>query len=265
MKKLISILLAISIILLFGINTFAIGKGAPDKKDGNGISWFIKRNGNKRPDITNEQKEIEKYNAYYIDKKVNDDSADKVLYITFDTGYENGNTEKILNILRDKEVPAAFFILDHVVLKNTDLVKRMANEGHLVCNHTKNHKNISSFSLEQIKSDLGCLEKIYNEKTGLTMSKYFRFPEGKYSIEALKCVSELGYKTVFWSFAYDDWDNSRQPDIEKAKEKVLSNTHNGAVILLHSTSGTNAAILGELIDKWRDMGYRFGTLDQLVE
>ena len=97
------------------------------------------------------------------------------------------------------------------------------------------------------------------------MSKYFRFPEGKYSEEALSAVCNLGYKTVFWSFAYDDWDNGRQPELTKAKEKILSNTHNGAVLLLHSTSLTNASILADLIDEWRDMGYRFGTLEELIK
>jgi peptidoglycan-N-acetylmuramic acid deacetylase len=141
----------------------------------------------------------------------------------------------------------------------------MANEGHLVCNHTKNHKNISNFTLEEIKNDLSSLEKTYYDNTGYNMSKFFRFPEGKYSLNALKSLNELGYKTVFWSFAYDDWDNCRQPDVEKAKEKILSNTHNGAILLLHSTSLTNATILGELIDSWRDMGYRFGTLEDIYK
>jgi peptidoglycan-N-acetylmuramic acid deacetylase len=162
-------------------------------------------------------------------------------------------------------VPAAFFVLDNLILKNADLVKRMTAEGHHVCNHTKNHKDLSEASFDQISNDLTDLEKLYEEKTGKELSKYFRFPEGKYSESALKCVAKLGYKTVFWSFAYDDWDNVRQPAPDKAIKKILENTHDGAVILLHPTSSTNAAILPVLIDQWRAMGYRFGTLDDLTK
>ena len=140
----------------------------------------------------------------------------------------------------------------------------MAVEGHLVCNHTKNHKDLTSASEEEIAKDLFALEEIYKENTGYEMAKYFRFPEGKYSVEALKCVQKLGYKTIFWSFGYDDWDNCRQPSKERAIKKILDNTHNGAVILLHPTSATNAKILPTLIKAWRDMGYEFGTLDELT-
>ena len=230
----------------------------------NEYAWYIKRNGNMRPLIQEEQKLIYKYDGYYIDKKVSDGDEKKILYLTFDLGYENGNTEKILNTLNEEEVPAAFFILDNIILKNTDLVTRMANEGHLICNHTKNHKNICNESKESIIKNLCDLEKIYEEKTGKTMSKYFRFPEGKYSESALECVQSLGYKTIFWSFAYDDWDNNRQQNPNRAIKKVLENTHNGAVMLFHPTSKTNAEIFPTLIKEWKAMGYTFGTLDELV-
>jgi peptidoglycan-N-acetylmuramic acid deacetylase len=141
----------------------------------------------------------------------------------------------------------------------------MADEGHLVCNHTKNHKNLSLSSAEEIKNNLTALEKIYEEKTGNKMAAYFRFPEGKYSEEALKAVKNLGYKTIFWSLAYADWDNNKQPNIEKSKKLLLDNTHNGAVILLHPTSDTNVKILDELIVEWKNRGYSFGTLDELVK
>lgn len=226
------------------------------------LHWYIKRCKGAAPDFPKEAEVISEYDAYYIDKSASDEK--KVIYLTFDAGYENGNIEKILNILKAEEVPAAFFLLDNIILKNTDLVLRMADEGHLVCNHTKNHKNLSSASEEEIARNLSALEKIYEEKTGREMSKYFRFPEGSYSIDALKCVRDLGYKTVFWSFAYDDWDNNRQPGNEKAIKKVLENTHNGAVMLFHPTSGTNAEIFPTLIREWKNMGYTFGTLDQLT-
>ena len=228
-------------------------------------SWYIKRNGTNQPILQEDQKFIYNYNAYFIDKKLSDNSEAKRIYLTYDAGYENGNVEKTLDILKEANVKAAFFILDNIILKNPDLVTRMANEGHIVCNHTRNHKNLSNSSYEEIEKDLSSLERIYQEKTGLVLEKYFRFPEGKYSESALKAVSDLGYKTIFWSFAYDDWDNGRQKSPEKAIEKVLSNTHNGAVILFHPTSSTNVKILPTLIKEWRSMGYEFGTLDELVK
>ena len=185
--------------------------------------------------------------------------------MTFDAGYENGNVERILDVLHEESVPGAFFLLDNIIIKNTDLVKRMASEGHLVCNHTKNHKDLTKCTSDEIRDNILALEDIYRSKTGLEMSKYFRFPEGKYSEAALKCVSDMGYKTVFWSFAYADWDNGNQPNEAAAIKKILDNTHNGAVILLHPTSGTNAKILKTLIMKWREMGYKFGTLDDITK
>ena len=228
----------------------------------NQLHWFIKRCKGQPPHFPKEASLLDEHSAYYIDKNVA--SGDKVIYLTFDAGYENGNVERILDTLREENVPAAFFLLDNIILKNTDLVLRMADEGHLVCNHTKNHKNLSSASEEEIRRNLTALEKIYEEKTGREMSKYFRFPEGCYSIESLKSIQKLGYKTVFWSFAYDDWDNRRQPDRDKAIRKIMDGTHNGAVMLFHPTSATNADIMPELISRWREMGYRFGRLDELT-
>ena len=255
-RKYLLFVLLVAIIL----NVTSVGAFA----EGNGVNWYIKRAGKKQPEIPKEHSIIEKYDAYYIDKKLDDNSATKRLYLTFDAGYENGNVEKILNTLKEKEVPAAFFILEHIICKNTDLVLRMANEGHTVCNHTKRHENLSSVTKEEIIKNITGLEAAYEKATGLKMAKYFRFPEGKYSENALAVIKELGYKTIFWSFGYADRDDRKQPDPEKAKAKILENTHNGAVILLHPTSSTNAEILPSLIDEWRAMGYTFGTLDELV-
>lgn len=229
-----------------------------------GVSWYIKRAGNKQPELPKEHCIIEKYNCYYVDKKLDDSSLTKRIYLTFDAGYENGNVAKILDTLKEKSVPGAFFVLEHIITKNTDLIIRMAKEGHTVCNHTTNHKNLSNFSKDEIINNLTSLEQIYENATGLKMSKYFRFPEGKYSEKALEVINGLGYKTIFWSFGYADWDDRKQPDTEKAKRKILENTHNGEVILLHPTSSTNAEILSSLIDEWRAMGYTFGTLDELT-
>ena len=171
----------------------------------------------------------------------------------------------LLDTLKTEQVPAAFFVLDHLIRTNTDLVKRMAEEGHLVCNHTAKHRDMSAVTDQAVfAEELAKLEQVYKEYTGYDMAKYYRPPEGKFSELNLIHADELGYKTVFWSFAYADWDNDRQMSPEKAMEKVLSGTHSGEVLLLHPTSSTNAAILPELIRQWKEMGYRFGTLDELT-
>lgn len=228
------------------------------------MHWFIKRRPGKEPTFPPDADNLAEYDAYYIDKAAAE-AENKLIYLTFDAGYENGNIEKILDILKSESIPAAFFLLDNIIIKNTDLVIRMADEGHLVCNHTKNHKNLSHADSETIKNDLTALEKIYTDRTGREMAKYFRFPEGSYSVEALKTIQSMGYKTVFWSFAYDDWDNRRQPNEELAIKKVLDGTHPGAVMLFHPTSNTNLKILPTLIKSWKEMGYSFGTLDELTK
>jgi len=230
--------------------------------------WYFKHTSNgKQPPMPSEMQYIEQYNGYWIDKKhASMDDEEKVLYLTFDAGYENGNVEKILDILREENVPGAFFILSGLINSNTDLVKRMHDEGHLVCNHTANHKDMTKISsINEFRAELEALESLYTECTGQNMAKYYRPPEGKLNETSLQYANELGYKTILWSFAYADWDNDNQMHPEKAIEKILSETHNGEVILLHPTSATNAAILQELIHKWRDMGFRFGTLDALTE
>ena len=255
MKKFISvILIALLIINISGANVFA----------DEGLNWYVKRAGNSRPIISEEHNFIEKYNSFYIDKKLSDTSCEKKIYLTFDAGYENGNVAKILDILKEKEVTSAFFLLDHIILKNTDLVMRMTDEGHMVCNHTKNHKDMTKLTDDEIKNNVSDLEKIYEQKTGREMSKYFRFPEGRYNERSLSTINEMGYKTIFWSLAYADWDDRNQPKYSWAIEKLLENTHNGAVVLLHPTSKTNVEILPKLIDSWREKGYSFGNLDELT-
>lgn len=233
--------------------------------DSTPINWYCSRNREHRqPLAAPELRIVEKYNGYYIDKKHSDDSEDKVIYLTFDAGYENGNVEKILDILASENVTGAFFILGNLITKNTDLVRRMANEGHTVCNHTNRHKDMTAISAEELKKELDDLEALYKEYTGYEMAKYYRPPEGRFNESSLKYVSDLGYKTVFWSFAYADWDNQKQMSADAAKKKILDNVHNGAVILLHPTSATNAEILGDVIRELKSQGFRFGTLDELT-
>lgn len=254
-KKLVCVLMITGMLLSVSLSAYA---------ESASCGWFIKRNGSLQPHFPEETVNLREYGVYYMDTSLNDSSDEKKIYITFDFGYENGNVEKIANCLREENVPAAFFLLDYPILKNTELILQLIEDGHIICNHTKKHKDITGYTTEQIKSELSALEDIYREKTGHKMSKYFRYPEGKYSISSLKSLKELGYKTFFWSFAYDDWDNTNQKCAEQAIKKIINNTHNGAVMLFHPTSSTNAEIFPILIKKWRELGYDFGTLDELV-
>lgn len=256
MKKIISLL-----ILIFVLFSFSFSADATE----NALNWYVVRNkDNKQPLLDTNMQFIEKYGGYYVNKKYPDSARDKVIYLTFDVGYENGNVERILNALRDENVNAAFFVLENFIVKNPNLVIRMVNEGHLVCNHTATHKNITKFSSrEDLKAELEHLENLYFDLTGLKMQRFFRPPEGKFDQRTLAYLNELGYKTVFWSFAYADWDNNNQPSSNFAKEKIYSNLHNGEIMLLHPTSKTNADILKEVITELKSRGYRFGTLDEL--
>ena len=203
--------------------------------------------------------QLKAYDAAYIGN-----TGRKVLYLTFDAGYENGCTERILDVLKEQQVPAAFFLVGNYIGKNADLVRRMAADGHIVGNHTMHHYDMSELTERTaFEKELQDLEDLYREVTGQEMQKYYRPPQGLYSEENLRMAKELGYKTVFWSLAYVDWNNDAQPSREKALAKLLPRTHPGAVVLLHSTSATNAEILEELIGKWKEEGYTFGTLPEL--
>ena len=205
--------------------------------------------------------ELSAYDAVYLG-----DTSQKVLYLTFDAGYENGCTEKILDVLKKHQVPAAFFLVGNYIEKNADLVRRMVDEGHIVANHTMHHYDMSKLSdKEAFSKELTDLENLFKETTGKEMPKYYRPPQGIYSEENLKMAQELGYKTVFWSLAYADWNNDAQPTKEQAFDKLIPRVHNGAVVLLHSTSATNAQILDELLTKWKDMGYSFASIDALFD
>lgn len=192
------------------------------------------------------------------------DTSEKVIYLTFDAGYENGCTAKILDVLQKHQVKAAFFLVGNYIEKNEDLVRRMVKEGHIVGNHTMHHYDMSKLSDKAAFSkELTDLEELYKTTTGMDMPKYYRPPQGIYSEENLRMAKELGYKTVFWSLAYVDWNNDAQPSREQAFSKLLPRIHNGAVVLLHSTSRTNAEILDELLTKWKEMGYRFASIEEL--
>ena len=203
---------------------------------------------------------LEKFDAYYIEE-----TEEKVIYLTFDCGFENGNTPAILDALKKHNVPATFFIVGNYLETSPDLVKRMVEEGHTVGNHTYHHPDMSKMDTkEKFCEELQSLEKLYEETIGKPMSTYYRPPQGIYSETNLKMAQELGYQTIFWSLAYVDWDQNSQPTKEVAFEKLLGRIHPGAVVLLHNTSSTNGQILDELLTKWEEMGYRFCPLSKLV-
>ena len=247
------LLLAIAIAVTVAVSVFA----GSSLETG---SWGLSFREEGAPPIGNAGKDqLKQYDAVYLG-----DPTKKLLYLTFDAGYENGCTEKILDVLKREQVPAAFFLVGNYLERNADLVRRMVAEGHTVGNHTMHHYDMSKLTTkEAFSKELTDLEALYREVTGEPMSKFYRPPQGIYSEENLKMAKELGYKTVFWRLAYVDWNNDSQPTAEAAMSKLLPRTHPGAVVLLHSTSRTNAEILEELIGKWKEEGYTFGTVEDL--
>lgn len=227
--------------------------------DGN---WGLSFQQEGKPPVANATfDELKQYDAYYAEN-----TDEKVLYLTFDAGFENGNTPAILDALKKHNAPAAFFIVGNYLETSPDLVKRMIDEGHIVGNHTYHHPDMSKISTkEAFSKELTDLETLYQQTTGQTMTRFYRPPQGKYSETNLKMAQEMGYKTFFWSLAYVDWYQDKQPTKDEAFKKLLGRIHPGAVVLLHSTSSTNGQILDELLTKWEEMGYTFKSLDQLAQ
>ena len=204
--------------------------------------------------------QLRQWDAYYVG-----DTSQKRLYLTFDAGYENGFTPHILDVLKKHQVKATFFLVGNYISTSPDLVKRMVNEGHTVGNHTFTHPDMSKISSEEgFHEELEQLENLYEQTTGEKLPKFYRPPQGKYSEENLKMAQQAGYKTIFWSLAYVDWYNDKQPTQQEAMEKLLPRIHNGAIILLHSTSRTNSEILDSFLTQLEQMGYSFGELSELA-
>ena len=222
------------------------------------IGWGIKRNDNhEQPDVGEVNKSIiDKYNGICLGN-----SEKKYIYLTFDNGYEAGYTEKILEVLKQNEVPATFFITAHYVNTSPDLVQRMIDDGHIIGNHTVNHKSMPEIDNDTIKKEVMELHASIYDKFGYEM-KYIRPPKGEYSERTIAYTNTLGYKTVMWSFAYDDWDEAKQGREEYGKKKILDNLHNGEVMLLHGTSKDNSNILDECIKEIKAQGYEFKSLDE---
>ncbi len=220
--------------------------------------WYVKvRTDGRQPDMPPEFGFIKNCSAHWIG-----DPDDKVIYLTFDAGYENGYTPQILNTLKKHDVPAAFFLVAHYITSAPDLVNRMVSEGHLVCNHSMRHKDMATMTnLAAFQAELEDIEAVFYDVTRKKMPKYFRPPEGRFSEMCLDYAQQLGYETFFWSFAYKDWYNDDQPSEKTALDTMILRTHPGMIALLHSTSATNAKVLDEAITQWKAMGYCFDSLD----
>ena len=227
-----------------------------------GGSWGLSFRKANAPPVADESAEtLLAYDARYIG-----DTAGNTVYLTFDCGYENGNTAAILDVLRDHGAPAAFFVVGHYLETEPELVKRMAAEGHTVGNHTWSHPDMSKITdPAEFSRQLSQVVDKYQEITGEKMSPYYRPPQGLYSPESLKTAQSLGFRTVFWSLAYVDWKGDAQPEEQEAIDTLCRRIHGGAVVLLHNTSATNAKILDRVLTRWEEMGYTFGTLDQLFQ
>ncbi len=224
-----------------------------------GEGWYFK-SGKPRPQILGGASWVEENpDILYMGKE-----GDKTLYLTFDAGYGNENLVSIANTLKETQTTAAIFVLPAVLNTHGDTVKELADIGCFICNHSYSHRDMSALTEKEVQAELEGLSACAREK-GIEIKSYFRPPEGRFDKELISYAASAGYKTVFWSYAYADWDNANQPDKEKSLERLISNLHDGAVILLHPNSKTNAEILPLFIRQARSMGYRFGNLDELAE
>lgn len=253
MKEKISRIAFAILIMAIILFQFAILSKASETISNELIAWGLKRSNNHEPpQLDSSSLELlKKYNGIAIGN-----SEKKLLYLTFDLGYEAGYTSQILDVLKQNHVKAVFFITGHYLNTQPDLVKRMLEEGHIVGNHTVNHKSLPSLSEKELEKEIMDLHKALYEKFGYEM-KYFRPPKGEFSEKVLNTVKNLGYQSIFWSFAYDDWDENKQGREEYGKSKILDNLHNGSILLLHATSKDNANILDTVIKEAQKMGYQF--------
>ena len=247
---------------LLGILTGTLSPTKETSASVQSASWGLSfQEEGKRPAGNATIDDLKQYNAYYAS-----DTDEKILYLTFDAGYENGNTPAILEALKKHQAPAVFFAVGNFIKDNPDLIKRMITEGHIVGNHTMTHPDMSQISsMESFQKELEGVEELYTSVTGEPMTKFYRPPRGVYSTENLSMAKELGYSTFFWSLAYVDWIQEQQPSKEEAFQKLIPRIHPGAIVLLHNTSSTNAAILDELLTRWEEMGYQLHSIKELTD
>ena len=244
------------------INPFETKYGSPYNADGSlknkRMAWGYGKNKNLQPPTAQNEFDIREFNGYYLG-----DITQKELYLTFDEGYEHGFTSRILDTLQEKKVPAAFFVTKPYIKEHPDLCKRMIEEGHIVANHTAKHKNSVELTDDEFRRELQDTAAFFKEATGYDMGMYFRFPAGVYSARTLSLANDLGYKTIFWSLAFVDWEVNNQPGKQAAFNSVTNYVHNGCIILLHAVSESNTLALGDIIDHLHSQGYSFKSLDEL--
>ncbi len=259
-RHLLAAVCACAVLLIGAVTVGRMGQAVSVAVDAANTNWGLRFGENGKTPVGNASAEfLAKYNAFFTGN-----TDEKVIYLTFDAGYDNGYTAPILDTLKKHGVPAAFFVVGNFMETQPELVKRMVDEGHLVGNHTYNHPDMSAISTaDGFDKELTALEDKYKEITGQEMKKFYRPPQGKYSEQNLKMAAERGYTTCFWSLAYVDWYVDDQPTRDEAFSKLLPRTHPGAVVLLHSTSRTNCEILDELLTKWKEMGYTFQSLEDI--
>ncbi len=219
---------------------------------------FTKNDNHQTPNIGVYQDILKDTDSFYVG-----DTNQKELYLTFDAGYDNGELPLILDILAEKNVKASFFLTGDFVKRFPELTIRMTLEGHTICNHTYNHANITKLSINSMKNELTKLEDAYYELTGHRMVKYVRPPAGEFDKESLLNLKQLGYKTVFWSSAYQDWNVKGQKSVEYTKDVYMRNIHNGAILLMHSVSSSNREALPFIIDEVKELGYTFKPVTSL--
>lgn len=257
MRKIV-LTIVLMVITLFGTSMLTVRPLMASETKNWGLGFGTE---GRQPTGTGTVDEMKRYDAYYMGEQ-----GEKVIYLTFDCGYENGNTPAILDALKKHNAPATFFVVGHFLESSPDLVKRMIEEGHTVGNHTYHHRDMPQISDEAtFKKELDDVAAKFKEITATEIKPYYRPPQGKYNINNLKMAQKLGYKTFFWSLAYADWDVKSQPSHETAFNKLTKRIHPGAVVLLHNTSKTNGEILDELLTKWEGMGYTFKPLSHLIE
>ena len=245
LKKILLIILILFILLLNGVNTYAYGFG------------YKKNSLHLQPDIGKYLNEIKDTDSYYVGN-----SNDKVIYLTFDAGYDNGLLEGILNVLKEKDVKSTFFVTGDFLERNTDLLLKIVNDGQIIGNHTYNHKNITKISEKELVNEITQFENKYKEITGKELIKYFRPPEGEFNKESLTIMKKMGYKTFFWSIAYVDWNVNKTQGKKYAYDSVMNNIHNGAVVLMHTVSKDNLEALPLIIDSVRENGYMIKNLNE---
>lgn len=234
--------------------------GFPIHTEASGYGWGYKKNADHQvPNIGRYQELLDEYGAYYADL-----SGDKHIYLTFDNGYEQGYTGDILDVLKKSQVPATFFVTGHYVETEPELVKRMAEEGHIIGNHSYHHPDFSILSKEAMQKELEDLEAAVSEITDQNEINYLRPPQGMFNEETLKWANDLGYTHIFWSLAFKDWETNNQKGWQYAYEQVMEQIHPGAIILLHTVSADNAEALEHVIKELKDQGYEFKSLDDLV-